>query len=206
MLGVQLVDGGAIHDLDRTLASLIHYYGFSLTEAFELLFPHFKRDEKLYPGLQVIYHYYRQAFGPYAQGPAAIISRYGDECVFSVDALGLSRSGLAIPRKNTFSLRKRACTIWISCGPIHARSRPGKMSVIVRRNQGVEVLDYRDAAENAHSVQAEVWLAEALETAEIRGSSQALHPHSSLSEGLASARLNRSRKSLPLPQTSSRGG
>ena len=33
--------------------------------------------------------YLRQAFGPFAQGPVALISRFGDECVFSVDALGL---------------------------------------------------------------------------------------------------------------------
>jgi glutamate synthase (NADPH/NADH) large chain len=44
---------------------------------------------KLSPDLQVLYRYYRQAMGPFAQGPAAIIARYGDECVFSVDALGL---------------------------------------------------------------------------------------------------------------------
>src|SRR6185436_4815477 len=45
--------------------------------------------EKLSPDLQTVYKYYRQAFGPFAQGPAGIISRQGDECVFSVDALGL---------------------------------------------------------------------------------------------------------------------
>ena len=30
-----------------------------------------------------------QAFGPFAQGPVALLSRHGEECVFSVDALGL---------------------------------------------------------------------------------------------------------------------
>src|SRR5436190_23708669 len=33
--------------------------------------------------------YLRQAMGPFAQGPVALISRHGDECVFSADALGL---------------------------------------------------------------------------------------------------------------------
>ena len=33
--------------------------------------------------------YLRQAMGPFAQGPIALIARHGDECVFSVDALGL---------------------------------------------------------------------------------------------------------------------
>ena len=35
------------------------------------------------------YMYLRQAMGPFAQGPVALIARHGDECVFSADALGL---------------------------------------------------------------------------------------------------------------------
>jgi glutamate synthase (NADPH/NADH) large chain len=91
MIGVDLVDGGSdSQDLDRLLATLIHRYHFSLAEALELAFPPILSEvEKLSPELQTIYKYYRQAFGPFAQGPAGIISRYGDECVFSVDALGL---------------------------------------------------------------------------------------------------------------------
>ena len=91
MLGVELVDGASdSQDLDRLLATLIHRYHFSLAEAMELAFPPILSEvEKLSPELQTVYKYYRQAFGPFAQGPAGIISRYGDECVFSVDALGL---------------------------------------------------------------------------------------------------------------------
>ena len=33
--------------------------------------------------------YLREAMGPFAQGPVALIARHGDECVFSADALGL---------------------------------------------------------------------------------------------------------------------
>jgi glutamate synthase (NADPH) large chain len=91
MIGVELVEGGSdSQDLDRLLATLIHRYHFSLAEAMELAFPPILSEvEKLSPELQSVYKYYRQAFGPFAQGPAGIISRYGDECVFSVDALGL---------------------------------------------------------------------------------------------------------------------
>ena len=91
MLGVDLVEGASdSQDLDRLLATLIHRYHFSLAEAMELAFPPILSEvEKLSPELQTVYKYYRQAFGPFAQGPAGIISRYGDECVFSVDALGL---------------------------------------------------------------------------------------------------------------------
>ena len=91
MLGVELVNGASdSQDLDRLLATLIHRYHFSLAEAMEIAFPPILSEvEKLSPELQTVYKYYRQAFGPFAQGPAGIISRYGDECVFSVDALGL---------------------------------------------------------------------------------------------------------------------
>lgn len=91
MIGVRLVEGGSdSQDLDRLLATLIHRYHFSLSEAMEIAFPPILSEvAKLSPELQTVYKYYRQAFGPFAQGPAGIISRYGDECVFSVDALGL---------------------------------------------------------------------------------------------------------------------
>ena len=39
--------------------------------------------------LHPFYMYLRQAMGPFAQGPVALIARHGDECVFSADALGL---------------------------------------------------------------------------------------------------------------------
>ena len=78
MLGVELVEGGSdSQDLDRLLATLIHRYHFSLAEAMELAFPPILSEvEKLSPELQTIYKYYRQAFGPFAQGPAGIISRF----------------------------------------------------------------------------------------------------------------------------------
>ena len=91
MLGVALdPDGSDSQDLNRTIETLIHEYGFSLLEAMELAFPPIVNEIKqLEPDLQNLYVYLRQGFGPFAQGPAGIISRYGNECVFAVDALGL---------------------------------------------------------------------------------------------------------------------
>ena len=96
-IGVQLVeDGSDSQDLDRTLATLIHHYGFSLPEAMEVVLPPVQSEidrlpfgEDMPAPLQSVYRHYRQAFGPYAQGPAALIARSADECVFSVDAMGL---------------------------------------------------------------------------------------------------------------------
>jgi len=145
MLGVELVDGGSdSQDLDRLLATLIHRYHFSLAEAMELAFPPILSEvEKLSPELQAIYKYYRQAFGPFAQGPAGIISRFGDECVFSVDALGLRPLWFGDTEKEYFFSSEKGVyhldTMRIDPVPLS----PGeKMRIRVRRGQAVEVLDY----------------------------------------------------------------
>jgi glutamate synthase (NADPH/NADH) large chain len=91
MLGVQLpIEGSDSQDLDRTVATLMHEYEYGLLEAMEIAFPPIVNEIKqLEPALQNLYVFLRQAFGPFAQGPAGILSRHADECVFSVDALGL---------------------------------------------------------------------------------------------------------------------
>lgn len=91
MVGVPLVDGGSdSQDMNRVIETFIHRFGMSLFEAMELVFPPIHNEIKLFrPELQDLYMYYRQIWGHYAQGPAGIVSRYGDECMFSVDALGL---------------------------------------------------------------------------------------------------------------------
>lgn len=91
MVGIPLVKGGSdSQDLSRTIETLICRDGYSLFEAMDLLFPPIVNEIKAYPEhLQDLYTYIREAWGHYAQGPAGIISRYGNEAVFSVDALGL---------------------------------------------------------------------------------------------------------------------
>jgi glutamate synthase (NADPH/NADH) large chain len=91
MLNVDLVDGGSdSQNMNRAIETLIHRYDMSLFEAMEMVFPPIINEMKnLRPELQDLYVYYRQTWGHYAQGPAGIVSRYANECVFSVDALGL---------------------------------------------------------------------------------------------------------------------
>ncbi|TBL69414.1 glutamate synthase [Paenibacillus thalictri] len=91
MVGVPLVDGGSdSQDMNRTIETFIHRFGLSLFEAMELVFPPIINEMKQFrPELQDLYVYFRQIWGHYAQGPAGIVSRYGNECIFSVDALGL---------------------------------------------------------------------------------------------------------------------
>jgi glutamate synthase (NADPH/NADH) large chain len=91
MLGVHLADESSdSQDLSRLIETLTHEYGYGLLEAMEIAFPPIVNEIKqLEPALQNLYVFLRQAFGPFAQGPAGIISRQDNECVFAVDALGL---------------------------------------------------------------------------------------------------------------------
>jgi len=91
MLGIPPVASGSdSQDLDRTLEGLMVQFGFSLIEAMEILFPPVTHIiSALKPERRAMYFLYRRFLGPLAQGPAAIIARYGNEAVFSVDALGL---------------------------------------------------------------------------------------------------------------------
>ncbi|MCL6594571.1 MAG: glutamate synthase, partial [Alicyclobacillus sp.] len=64
--------------------------GWSLFETAELLFPPIINEIKqMSDDLADLYMFYRALWGPYAQGPAAVMMRAGNEAVFSVDALGL---------------------------------------------------------------------------------------------------------------------
>ncbi len=147
MLGFQLVEKGSdSQDVDRTIASLIHHFGFSLTEAMELIFPPILSEvEKLPADMQSVYRYYRNAFGPFTQGPAAIISRYEDECVFSVDALGLRPLWYGETEKEYyFSSEKGVYHLDSLLSDPRSLSPGEKMCVRICRGAGVEVCEYLD--------------------------------------------------------------
>ncbi len=91
MLGVPIRPGSSdSQDLNRTIATLVNRDGLSLAEAMEMIVPPIVNEiRSLSDDLHPFYMYLRQAMGPFAQGPVALIARHGDECVFSADALGL---------------------------------------------------------------------------------------------------------------------
>ncbi|HSR93407.1 MAG TPA: glutamate synthase-related protein, partial [Solirubrobacterales bacterium] len=91
MLGVPIQPGSSdSQDLNRTIATLVNRDGLSLAEAMEMVVPPIVNEIRALPGdLHRFYMYLRQAMGPFAQGPVALIARHGDECAFSADALGL---------------------------------------------------------------------------------------------------------------------
>jgi glutamate synthase (NADPH) large chain len=145
MIGTQLVAGGSdSQDMDRVLATLIQRYGFSLMEALEIIFPPVPSEvENLQPEMRAFYQHYRQAWGPFAQGPAAIVARYGDECAVSVDALGLRPLWFGETEKDYFfSSEKGVYHLDALCGDPRPLSPGEKMGLVLRRPSGVEVLDY----------------------------------------------------------------
>jgi glutamate synthase (NADPH) large chain len=91
MLGVPIQPGCSdSQDLNRTIETLVGRDGLSLAEGMEMIVPPIVAEVRSLPDdLHRFYMYLRQAMGPFAQGPVALIARHADECVFSADALGL---------------------------------------------------------------------------------------------------------------------
>jgi glutamate synthase (NADPH/NADH) large chain len=91
MMGIALPPGGSdSQDLNRILEGLVCRYGLTLFEAMEMVFPPiFSEMERMPENLRSMYHYFRRLLTASAQGPAAIIARHYDSCIFSVDAMGL---------------------------------------------------------------------------------------------------------------------
>ncbi len=147
MLGVQLPhDGSDSQDLDRLLHHLITGYGFSLAEALEILFPPVGEELKYLPAeLAAMYRYYRAAFGPFAQGPAALMTRYRDECVFSVDSLGLRPLWLAETEKEIVFTSERGVLPFETLLSDPKPLAPGeKMAVRLHDDGRVEVIAYHE--------------------------------------------------------------
>ncbi|HEX5609197.1 MAG TPA: glutamate synthase-related protein [Solirubrobacterales bacterium] len=83
-------DASDSQDLNRTIDTLVSREGLTLAEAMEMVLPPIVEEVRSLPeDLRGFYMYLRQAMGPFAQGPVALISRHADECVFSADAMGL---------------------------------------------------------------------------------------------------------------------
>ena len=91
MLGAPIEPGASdSQDLNRVVDTLIRREGLSLAEAMEAVVPPVANEIRSLPAdLHPFYMYLREAMGPFAQGPVALIARHRDECVFSADALGL---------------------------------------------------------------------------------------------------------------------
>ncbi|WP_281890152.1 glutamate synthase-related protein [Paenibacillus sp. YYML68] len=147
MVGVPLVDGGSdSQDMNRTIETFIHRHGLSLFEAMEIVFPPILNEMKLFrPEMQDLYVYYRQAWGHYAQGPAGIVSRYANECIFSVDALGLRPVWMVESETSLYFSSEQGV---ITVGDMVAEPKPiapgEKIGVVLTPGEHVQVIPYHE--------------------------------------------------------------
>jgi len=110
MLGVTLsIDGSDSQDTDRLLHHLLVEYDLSLAEALEVLFPSvWAQVARMPEPKRAVYQHIRAFLGPVAQGPAAIIARWGDVCAFATDALGLRPLWLVPTEEGLYVCSERA--------------------------------------------------------------------------------------------------
>lgn len=145
MLGVELNPMNSdSQDVDRLIHAFCTKFGLDLIEAITYIFPPFEHD--LAQGVPEMLHMadeIRRAFGPFAQGPAAVVARFADHVVMSVDALGLRPLWFGETDKEYFASSERGVypldVMSVSAKPL----APGeKIALRIRRGQPIEVMDY----------------------------------------------------------------
>jgi glutamate synthase (NADPH/NADH) large chain len=145
MLGIELDPGNSdSQDVDRALRALCMDFGLDLIEAMEFIFPAHKHDLiQNAPEIHALYDQIRKAWGPFAQGPAAVVSRLADQCVLSVDALGLRPLWFGETEKEYFATSERGVYLLDSMSTDAKPLAPGeKIALKVNPGRGIEVLDY----------------------------------------------------------------
>lgn len=153
MLGIPLTkDGSDSQDVNRLVAGLVYQYGVSLFEAFETAFPPIIGEIKSYrPELQDMYMYLRQVWGPFAQGPAAMAARAGDECVFQVDQMGL-RPFWVVETSDTYYFSSEQGVVSAADMVINPKPlAPGEKVGVVFTEAGAELLSYTQIQERVLS-------------------------------------------------------
>ncbi len=146
-LNVRLPKGGSdSQDVDRTMHTMIVKYGLDVIEAMEYIFPPVPHElERLPQDLQQIYTQVRQAYGPYAQGPAAVVARFDNFAVASVDALGL-RPLWFVETHHEYVLSSERGAIPLEDVVDEPRAlAPGeKIAIKVHQGEKANVLEHRD--------------------------------------------------------------
>ena len=146
-------DGSDSQDLNRLLEGLIFEKGLSLIEAVEFALPPILGEvHRLPTELQDLYVHYREAWGPYAQGPVALAARAYDEMVFSVDALGL-RPLWWVETADIYVASSEPGIV-----PVHELTSdprplaPGEKIALITGDDGVpQVLSYPEVQREVHS-------------------------------------------------------
>ncbi|MBZ0278092.1 MAG: hypothetical protein K8I60_18235, partial [Anaerolineae bacterium] len=145
MLGIELApDNSDSQDVDRVLHTLCLNFGLDLIEAMELVFPPHQHDlVQNIRSIHDVYEQMRRSFGPFAQGPAAVAARFGDQCVFAVDALGLRPLWFGETEKEYFASSERGVYPLTTISSNPKPLAPGeKVALKITPGRAVEVLNY----------------------------------------------------------------
>jgi glutamate synthase (NADPH/NADH) large chain len=128
-------NGSDSQDIDRTVHTLCVEHHLDLIEAMETVFPPVPYElENFSPEQRAVYTRIRQSFGPYAQGPAAILARYGDTIVASVDAVGLRPLWFVETEKEfIFSSERGAIRFEVMVSDPRALGPGEKMAIRIKR-------------------------------------------------------------------------
>ena len=153
MLGAPIRDDSSdSQDLNRLVETLIHRRALSLPEAMELAVPPIVNEIRQFPeDLRGFYMYLRQAMGPFAQGPIALIARHGDEHVFSVDALGL-RPLWQIEAHDSYVFSSEPGVVPVAdmTGEPKPMSPGEKVMVRIKRDRGARLFDHQEMQRLVH--------------------------------------------------------
>ena len=145
MLGIELDSANSdSQDVDRAISALCHDFGLDLIEAMELVFPPFEHDLiRNSPEIRTMYEQMRYSFGPFAQGPSAVVARMGDLAIFSVDALGLRPLWFGDTEKEYFASSERGVYPLDMMSSDPRPLAPGeKIALRIEQGRRIEVLDY----------------------------------------------------------------
>ncbi|HEY8740267.1 MAG TPA: glutamate synthase-related protein, partial [Candidatus Dormibacteraeota bacterium] len=159
-IGAQLVTRGSdSQDLNRTMETMVHGFGMTLMEAVEILFPPILSEIKQLPApLQDLYMFFRQLWGPFSQGPAGIVTRNGDECVFGVDAMGLRPLWYGETEKEYFfSSEKGVIPIDVMISDPLPLAPGERIAVQVERGHRVRVLRHAEIQRRVNDLARHRW-------------------------------------------------
>ncbi len=155
MLGIVLTKGGSdSQDLNRTLEGLMCRFGLTLSEAMEMVFPPiFSEMDQLSPELASMYNWFRRFLTASAQGPAAIIARHRELCVFSVDAMGLRPLWFGETEKELFASSELGVVPHEEIMADPKPLAPGeKIGIRLAPGKKVQVLDHHELRRDAYTV------------------------------------------------------
>ena len=145
ILGIEPVPGGSdSQDLNRILEGLINLYDLEPIEAMEMMFPAIHTEVAKYPKeYQELYSFYRWFFPCSAQGPAAVVARFGNVCMGSVDALGLRPLWFGESAENFFlSSEKGVVDLQDNLRDPRPLAPGEKVAIVAGLGKRAEILDY----------------------------------------------------------------